>query len=108
MEENMDDFQVINSYLCIRMPKELDHHKAVRIREMADRYIEGQHIEFVVFDFADTHFMDSSGIGVIMGRYKKIRTLGGRVLAVHVNERMRRIFRLSGLHKIVEIVEDEK
>ena len=90
------------------MPKELDHHKAVRIREMADRYIEGQHIEFVVFDFADTHFMDSSGIGVIMGRYKKIRTLGGRVLAVHVNERMRRVFRLSGLHKIIEIVEDEK
>lgn len=103
----MDDFQVINSYLCIRMPKELDHHKATRIREMADRYIEGQHIEFVVFDFEDTSFMDSSGIGVIMGRYKKIRILGGRVLAVHVSERLRRIFRLSGLHKIVEIIEDE-
>lgn len=103
----MEDFQVINSYLCIRMPKELDHHNAVRIRETADKYIEGQKIECVVFDFCDTSFMDSSGIGVIMGRYKKICTLGGKVVAIHVNDRVRKIFHLSGLHKIIEIMEEE-
>ncbi|MDD3413251.1 MAG: anti-sigma F factor antagonist [Lachnospiraceae bacterium] len=104
----MEDFQVINSYLCIRMPKELDHHRAIRIRETADKYIEGQHIEYVVFDFEDTSFMDSSGIGVIMGRYKKVHTLGGKVMAIHVNERVRKILQLSGLHKIVEIIEEER
>jgi stage II sporulation protein AA (anti-sigma F factor antagonist) len=52
--------------------------------------------------------MDSSGIGVIMGRYKKVHTLGGKVMAIHVNERVRKILQLSGLHKIVEIIEEER
>lgn len=102
---NEDEFQVIKSCLVIRMPKELDHHQSVRIREMADEQIEGKEISHVIFDFEQTEFMDSSGIGVIMGRYKKVAVFGGRVMAIHVNPRMQKIFRISGLHKIVEVIQ---
>ena len=51
-------------------------------------------------------FMDSSGIGMIMGRYKNIRFAGGTVLAVRVNERIRRILTLSGVYKYIDIYEE--
>jgi len=107
MNMNMnEEFQIIQSCLMIRMPKEVDHHHAVRLKNTADKYIEGKDLSHVIFDFEQTEFMDSSGIGVIMGRYKKITTLGGKVMAIHVNDRVRRIFRISGLHKIIKIVEE--
>jgi stage II sporulation protein AA (anti-sigma F factor antagonist) len=52
--------------------------------------------------------MDSSGIGVIMGRYKRIYMLGGEVCAVHTNERMKKILTMSGVTKIMQIYEEEK
>ncbi len=99
-----EDFQIIKSCLVIRMPKELDHHQSTRIREMADIQIEEKEISHVIFDFEQTEFMDSSGIGVIMGRYKKVAVFGGKVMAIHVNPRMQKIFRISGLHKLVEVI----
>ncbi|MDO5572684.1 MAG: anti-sigma factor antagonist [bacterium] len=102
-----EEFQVVKSCLMIRMPREVDHHQARRIRETADRYIERREISHVIFDFGITEFMDSSGIGVIMGRYKKMEILGGKVLAIHVNGGLRRIFKISGLHKVIEVVEED-
>ena len=61
----------------------------------------------VVFDFSDTKFMDSSGIGVIMGRYKRVYLLGGEVFAVHTSERMKRILSMSGVTKIMQIYEED-
>mgnify|MGYP003297883605 CR=1 FL=1 len=57
----------------------------------------------VIFDFADTNFMDSSGIGLLMGRYKLMRALGGTVRIVHAGERIQKILMLSGIHKIIQI-----
>lgn len=101
-----EDFQVIKSCLMIRLPKEVDHHQAKRIRETADAYIESRDLSHVIFDFELTELMDSSGIGVIMGRYKKMTVFGGKVLAIHVNQRVKRIFNISGLHKVIEVVGD--
>ena len=67
-----------------------------------------KHIRYIIFDFADTGFMDSSGIGVIMGRYKKVYMMGGEVWAVHTNERMRKILTMSGVMKIMQIYEEDK
>lgn len=101
-----EDFTIIKSCLFIRMPKELDHHQALRIQRTADTYIEGEVIERVIFDFEETSFMDSSGIGVIMGRYKKMSYLGGQVMAIHVHDNLKRVFQISGLNKIMEIIEE--
>lgn len=61
----------------------------------------------LVFDFADTRFMDSSGIGVVIGRCKNVRFSGGYVRAVNLNGQIRRIFKLSGLQKIIEVEQEE-
>ena len=100
-----EDFQVIDNCLMIRLPEEIDHHGAGFICENADRYLMRDEVQNVVFDFEKTKFMDSSGIGIIMGRYRKITCFGGRVYAIHVDKQIQRIFNVSGLNKIVELLE---
>lgn len=100
-------YQVEENCLTIFLPKEVDHHNAELIKKEADKIIVGRHIKFVIFDFRDTQFMDSSGIGVIMGRYRQVFLLGGEVWAVHANERMRQILNMSGVTKIMQIFEEE-
>ena len=101
----MDEFKVIDNYLMIRLPDEIDHHKSVDISTKADRYILSKRVGNVVFDFERTTFMDSSGIGIILGRYKKISCFGGKVYAVNADNRIRRILMMSGLQDIVEIMD---
>ena len=105
MEER---FMINGTNLTILVPAELDHHNAEEIRKESDHLIEHNHIRYVIFDFADTKFCDSSGIGVIMGRYRKIYMLGGEVCAVHTSERIRKILTMSGVTKIMQIYEEEK
>lgn len=99
----MEQFQIKKKTLIIRMPKELDHHSAKMIRTEADQFIAEKNINQVEFDFRDTDFMDSSGIGVIMGRYQNIRLLGGGVEATHVNDRIYKVLQLAGLTKVIGV-----
>jgi stage II sporulation protein AA (anti-sigma F factor antagonist) len=95
------DFEVIDKCLIIKLLEELDHHNAISIREQSDKLITVKNIKDIIFDFTGSEFMDSSGIGVIMGRYKKIIFTGGKVAVTGVNQSVDRIFRLSGLYKII-------
>lgn len=101
-------YQVQENCLTIFLPNEIDHHSAEEIRMESDRLIEKHHIKCIIFDFKGTNFMDSSGIGVIMGRYKMVYLLGGEVWAVHTNERMKKILTMSGVTKIIRIYEEEE
>lgn len=102
----MDDcFKISGNNLTIIVPTELDHHSAEKIRNGADKIVQGRNIRSIVFDFGRTSFMDSSGIGMIMGRYKDMRFMGGTVIAVRANERVRRILTLSGIYKMIDIYE---
>ena len=83
----------------------VDHHKAVYISEKADQYIMKEGIGNVEFDFEQTHFMDSSGIGVIIGRYKKISYFGWKVFAVNADTSIKRKMMICGLHKVIEIMD---
>ena len=67
------------------LPDEIDHHISVDISTRADRYIMTKKVGNVVFDFERTTFMDSSGIGIILGRYKKIACFGGKVYAINAD-----------------------
>lgn len=100
-----EQFKVIDAYLMIKMPEEIDHHQSAYISEEADKYIIQKKVEHIVFDFEDTQFMDSSGIGIIMGRYKKISCFGGRIYAVHASKQIKRIIEISGLSKVMEIMD---
>ena len=89
----------------VRMPEEVDHHKSGYISKTADDYIMKEGVGNIVFDFEDTRFMDSSGIGIIIGRYKKISYFGGRVFAINTDARIRKTLMICGLHKVIEIME---
>ena len=101
-------YQIKENCLTIFLPAEVDHHNAEEMRKNADALIERNHIKFVIFDFEMTDFMDSSGIGVIMGRYKIIRLVGGEVWAVHANARIKKILTMSGMTKIMQIYEEDE
>lgn len=101
-------YEVQENCLTIFLPGELDHHNAEEIRKRSDYLIAQNHIRYVIFDFTDTTFMDSSGIGVIMGRYKRIYMLGGEVCAVHTSERMKKILTMSGVTRIMQIYEEDR
>ena len=101
-------YEVQENCLTIFLPGELDHHNAEEIRKRSDYLIDQNHIRYVIFDFTDTTFMDSSGIGVIMGRYKRIYMLGGEGGAVHTSERMKKILTMSGVTRIMQIYEEDR
>lgn len=101
-------YQVQENCLTIFLPKEVDHHNAEEIRRSTDVVIDKNHIKYIIFDFLETKFMDSSGIGVIMGRYKNIKLIGGEVWAVHTNTRMKKILKMSGVTKLIQIYEEDE
>ena len=96
-------YQVQENSLTIFLPREVDHHVAEELKREVDEMIGRNHIKIVIFDFQETDFMDSSGIGVIMGRYQKLRLLGGSVAATHVSDRIWRILHLAGVTKVLEV-----
>ena len=70
------------------------------------RELEKGIVRQLVFDFSATTFMDSSGIGMIMGRKRLLSCCGGTVSAIHVNDRIWRIMQLSGIYKHIEISQE--
>lgn len=94
--------------LVFEITEELDHHVCERIRRRADYEIQRFMPKRVIFDFDRVVFMDSAGIGLVLGRYKTVNSFGGKLELMHVNEKVRRVFEMSGLLKLIPIVEDYK
>ena len=99
-----EEWKVIDDCLCIRMPEEVDHHVSEEICRNADHVILESRGNQVVFDFEDTRFMDSSGIGILIGRYKLMSCFGGKVYVIHPDKQIRRMLEMSGMQKMVEIL----
>ena len=95
-------YEIQGDSLIIYIKDELDHHAVTYLRETSDRLIEAGNVKNIVFDFKDVSFMDSSGIGLIMGRYKKVMFIGGKAAGTNVGNSVDRIFKISGLYKIIE------
>lgn len=89
--------------LIVSVSGELDHHIAEKIKAEVDDKMRSTNAVNVIFDFSELSFMDSSGLGVIMGRYKKVRTLGGKVIVYGVNAGILRIMEMSGLSGIIKL-----
>ncbi len=96
-------FERATGQLFIQMPREVDHHFAEQLRHETDGLINRYPVRSLVFDFQKTVFMDSSGIGVILGRCRNLRFAGGQASAIHLNGQIQRIFQVSGLHKIINV-----
>lgn len=92
--------KTVNKTLVVSAIGEIDHHTSEDVRDKIDRYIDGNGIKNVIFDFSGISFMDSAGIGVIIGRYKKVSPLGGKLAIANANPQVKKIFEISGILKI--------
>jgi stage II sporulation protein AA (anti-sigma F factor antagonist) len=91
--------------MIYRMPREVDQHVSEEIRQFLEGMILNGTVRELVFDFAGTEFMDSSGIGVVIGRCRTLGYYNGTVYVMHVSDRVDKLFRASGVYKIVKIKE---
>ena len=83
--------KVKDEILKINLKGEVDHHLALQIKDEIDHYIEKHRIKRVLFNFKDVSFMDSSGVGMIIGRYKKLQKTGGKIGVVYLTPKIKRI-----------------
>ena len=82
---------------------EIDHHIAAPMRQEIDAQIEETQPQTLVLDFAGVTFMDSSGIGLIMGRCRTMEAIGGEVIVRDPPPHIRRVMRISGIERIAQI-----
>jgi len=89
--------------LTIKLKGELDHHSADEARILIDEKIKNENFNKLVIDFKGLDFIDSSGIGFIIGRYKVIRKRNGVIEIVNAGKKIRKILDMSGIGKIIKI-----
>ena len=96
-------FETTGTCLNIKLPEELDHPASELIRRESDRIMGKIYIRTICFDFGNTVFMDSSGVGLIMGRYRALGMRSGCMKACHVSGYIEKLLRLSGVSKFLEL-----
>lgn len=99
------NYEKKDKLLLVEITEEIDHHIADKIRRKVDNEITRYMPRKTIFDFSRVTFMDSAGIGMIIGRYKMMKLIGG-ILEIHnVNDSTKRILEMSGILKIIPITE---
>jgi stage II sporulation protein AA (anti-sigma F factor antagonist) len=93
--------------LIVRVEGELDAHNASEFRQKFDAALDEFDAKLVIANFSNVDFIDSSGLGVILGRYRRLSILEGKIFAVCVNPQIIKIFELSGLLKIIDLFSSE-
>ena len=91
--------------LVFTITEEIDDCSVQKIRRIADYEIERYMPKKVIFDFDSVTFMDSSGIGLIIGRYKFTNMLGGKLEVANLTQSVKKIFEMSGILKLIPITE---
>ena len=91
--------------LCVRLTGELDHHTAKLCAKELDALIEKQRIEELILDLDELTFIDSSGLGMILGRYKKLKEMGAALKFIHVPRACDKLFSMSGVYAIATKIE---
>lgn len=96
-------FEEREDILIVHMEGELDHHTAEEVRSRIDDRIDRTRFYKVIMDFTNVNFMDSSGIGVVIGRYKKLLLKKGKINMIGAKGAVKRVFELSGMFKIIPL-----
>lgn len=91
--------------LVFKITDEIDDCNVQKIRRKADYEIEKHMPRKVIFDFDSVTFMDSSGIGLIIGRYKFTNMLGGKLEVANLTQNVKKIFEMSGILKLIPVTE---
>jgi len=92
----------IQGRVLIAAPEgEIDHHHAERLRAQIDAAYDKSPCRHMILDMSGVSFMDSSGLGMIIGRYKNAEKRGGQLALAQLNPNLGKLFEISGLSKIV-------
>ena len=94
-------YELTKGCLTISMPKELDHHNCRGLKVETDLLLAENYVKKIVFDFSKTVFMDSSGIGVLLNRYKQMERSGGKVAICGAGPQVQRVLNIGGIGKLV-------
>ena len=94
--------------LIVRIGGELDHFCAQSVRRDLDALLLDRSVRTLILDFSSLTFMDSSGIGVVLGRYRLLCLRGGSVALMHLTPQVRRIYDLSGMAQIIPVIEEKE
>ncbi len=102
------EFNKENKSLIFRLTEDVDQHTVEKVRRKMDNEIKGYIPRKVIFDFSNISFMDSAGIGMVLGRYKLAKMLNGNLEIINVNKSMKKIFDMSGVSRIINVIEEGK
>lgn len=98
--ENMVETKFSDNVLTAKLYGEIDHHRAPAIRQKIDGQTETLRPKELHLDFSGVSFMDSSGIGLIMGRYRQVSLVGGKLRVINVPKPLQKIISLSGIDSL--------
>lgn len=93
--------------LIVRLEGELDMHSAGEFRQIVDNALDKSGTKNILLNLSNVTFVDSSGLGVILGRYKHISQLGGQMITAKIQPQVAKIFELSGLFRIIKTYNSE-
>ena len=105
MKKMESKFYEEDKLLVFKITDEIDDCNVQKIRRRADHEIERYMPRKVIFDFDSVTFMDSSGIGLLIGRYKFTNMLGGKLEVANLTQNVRKIFEMSGILKLIPVTE---
>ncbi|MBQ7127046.1 anti-sigma factor antagonist [bacterium] len=92
--------------LAIVLKGEIDHHRVDELKTELDSIIDRIMPKKLILDFKNVSMMDSSGIGLILGRYKKVKDNGGDVYVKKLNKQVDKIFEVSGLYQVIKVLNE--
>ena len=101
------DFFKEDKLLVFTLTEDVDQHTSEKIRRKMDNEIKRYIPRKVIFDFSNISFMDSAGIGMVLGRYKLVKMLDGVLEIINVNRSIKKIFDMSGVSRIINVMEEE-
>ena len=101
-------FKKSGTTLIVIFIGELDHHSSTHIKNKIDTRLLNQGINNIIFDFSKVEFMDSSGIGIIINRYKQIKSLNGKFALTCVGSQIKKVLEMSSIPQIVPIYNTNK
>lgn len=98
---------VVGGILVVRLSGDLDHHAVEMLRDEIEISLEATHYRGLVLSFEGIDFMDSSGLGLVLGRYRTLSARNSRMAICKVNTNLGKIFELSGIYKIIPVYDTE-
>lgn len=98
---NQLEMEIVDGTLIAALSGEIDHHSASGIRKDIDATMEHYRVRNLIMDYSGVSFMDSSGIGLVLGRYKRVRKWNGTLVVIPGSSYISRVLGLSGIFGMV-------